>query len=362
MREGHQIVDVHVHFSLTERRWREPSPFEFERDDRLPCSAYISRRQMGRLFSRIARRYVLRGQESFAGDLDAAFEQWQFKHLLEFEHVDRVVLLAFDEVYDDAGAPRGPATRRGEFATDMYVSNGLIHELCRRHPDRFLFGASIHPYRMHGRQNAVELLDEVAAAGAVLIKWLPTVQNIDASDPRSIAFLRRCAELRLPVLAHYGTEFTLVTNNAAAADPGPMLSALRKLRDEGAMPTVIVAHVATPMLWPVCSAAYHRTLLDALAGEFADQPLYADISGFTSPSKLHWLKSLLRRPEIWPKLVNGSDFPIPAASFLLRRRLRNGYKEIMAAQSWIDRDYLIKRTLGLPDSVFARAATLLRLQ
>lgn len=355
------IIDVHCHFSLTRRHWTAKSPFAYERESPHPCAAYVSPRQMNRILSRLSRWYLARGRRISPDELDARGEQFQLRHLTTFRHVDRVVLLAFDEVHDDDGRSCGPARRSRDFGTDMYVANGLVHEWCRQYPGRFLFGASIHPYRRHDGRDAVALLDEVAAAGAVLIKWLPPVHNIDARDPRTVAFLRRCAELRLPLLVHYGAEFTLSTHRAQAADPRAMFDTLRALRREGQMPTVIVAHVATPVLWPFTPGTHFRQLVDALTGEFADAPLYADTSALAAPSKVYWLRKILSLPALWPKLVHGSDFPIPSVPLAFRRRLGRSYRKVVAEQSWIDRDLLLKRALGLPADVFTRAAGLLRM-
>lgn len=349
-------IDIHCHFVLTRRRWTEESPFAHERESQQPYAAYVSRRQLNRVMSVLARWLLNRGRRVGGDELDARYERFQLRHLATFRHVDRVVLLAFDEVHDDAGRSRGPARRRRDYGTDMYVSNGFVHALCRQYPDRFLFGASVHPYRRH----AVELLDEVTDAGAVLIKWLPPVQNIDARDPRTVAFLRRCSKLRLPLLVHHGAEYALGTQAREATDPAPMLETLRALRRDNAMPTVIIAHVATPILWPFTPGTHFYRLVEALTGEFADAPLYADISALASPSKLHWLKKILNMPALWPKLVHGSDFPIPPVPFAFRNRLGHKYRQIVAEKSWIDRDMLLKRALGLPDEIFTRAATLLR--
>lgn len=354
-------IDIHCHFSLTQRRWTEASPFAYERESRRPYASYASKRQMKRLLSRMARLYFFGGRNVSGDELDARFEQLQMHHLATFRRVDRVVLLAFDEVHDDAGYACGPIDEPEGLRTDMYVANGFVHALCRRYPDRFLFGASVHPYRRHNGKDAVALLGEVADAGAVLIKWLPPVHNIDAGDPRTVAFLRRCAELRMPLLVHYGPEYTLGTHNPEAADPAVMFDTLRRLRREGAMPTVIVAHLATPVVWPFTPGTHFRQLVAALTGEFADAPLYADISALASPSKIHWLWRVLDMPGLWFKLVHGSDFPIPSIPLAFRNRLGGAYREIVREKNWIDRDIQLKRALGLPDEVFTRAAMLLRM-
>jgi hypothetical protein len=140
-----------------------------------------------------------------------------------------------------------------------------------------------------------------------------------------------------------------------------MFDTLRSLRREGAMPTVIVAHLATPVLWPFTPGTHFRQLTEALTGEFADAPLYADTSALAAPSKVYWLRKILALPALWPKLVHGSDFPIPSVPLAFRDRLGRSYRKIVAERNWIDRDILLKRALGLPDDVFTRAAGLLRI-
>jgi len=347
---------VHCHFTLTARRWKEDSPFPFERGTSTSFAAYSSPRHLNRIGQRLARRWIGRGRRLEGDALDARLETLLQRHLTTFRHVDRVVLLALDEVHDDAGRSCGPAGGRRDFGTDMYVSNGLVLEMCRRCPDRFLFGASVHPYR----PDALDRLDAVVRAGAALMKWLPPVQNIDAFDARAVAFLRRCHAHRLPLLVHYGPEFTLTTHNRQAEDPRPMFQTLRRLRAQECMPTVIVAHVATPLLGPLTDDRAFRSLLTALRGEFADAPLYADIAALAAPSKIHGFRTILRTPALWPKLVYGSDFPIPCVPAAFRDRLGPRYRRVAAEHNWIDRDVLLKRAVGLPDDVFTRAAGLLR--
>ena len=51
----------------------------------------------------------------------------------------RHVLLAFDQHYTTAGEPV-------DVATEFYTPNEYVFDLCRRHPDLFLAGCSVHPY------------------------------------------------------------------------------------------------------------------------------------------------------------------------------------------------------------------------
>ena len=283
--------------------------------------------------------------------------------------VDRIVLLAFDEYHTDEGRPLGPpAARAGRsplfdraLGSDLYASNTLVRALCARDRRRFLLGASLHPYRAHAGRPAWECLPELKSAGAVLVKWLPLHMNIRASDPRTVAFLRAAHELNLAVLVHYGGEVTLALQHPQFIDPADMLDVLRRLRREGNMPTVIVAHAATPSTRLHSSRSCER-FLDALGGEFRNAPLYADISGLSGPGRARWLIRLSRRRELHDKLVWATDFPIPPivevfAPWLGLRQTRR----LRGIRSWFDRDLELKRALGFHPHVFTRAADLLDL-
>ena len=124
------------------------------------------------------------------------------------------------------------------------------------------------------------------------------------------------------------------------------------------MPTVIVAHVATPM--PLASKAGYEALVAALLGEFADAPLYADISALALPHRAGYLKRIAQQKELHSKLVYGSDFPLPPVPSAFRWRLGENYAEVKAARLWLDRDVLIKSGLGFEEAVFQRGSVLLK--
>lgn len=287
-------------------------------------------------------------------ELDLELEQFYESQLSAAGPVQRYVLLAFDRYHQRDGlATAWPRTRRDR-GSDIYTSNSLIRQLCEAQPQRFLFGASVHPYRAR----AVELIREVRQAGACLLKWLPLHQNIDIADPRTVEALRACAELLLPLLIHYGDEFSLQTQHPEYRAVDGLLATLRSLRKGGCMPTVIVAHVATPVGgWGDASA--HRALIHALETEFADAPLYADISALTSWGKVRFLRNLARRVDLHHKLLFGSDFPIPVALPRLRRELGSDYAGVRANRSWPQRAALTCLRMGFSEIVFRRWERLL---
>lgn len=365
------LIDIHCHYSFTRLPARATPRFSFEpAEPPLPSGAgpdgaaatsalrptdfdaCVSPRALRRWPWRLARR--LAGVTTDDRELDAALKARYRQHLFAPGPIDRFVLLAFDAVHDDGGRCPLLPHRRGVLGSDLYVSNSFVRAACQEHPDRFLFGASVHPYRA----DAVAAVEEVFAAGACLLKWLPLHQNIDLADPRSLAVLRRCAALGLPLLVHYNEEYTLATNRAEYRPVAPVLEVLRALRRERALPTIIFAHAATPV-YPWGDRRSHQLLLDALADEFADAPLFADISALTTWTKVPHLRGLLERRDLHRKLLFGSDFPVPVLLQRVRRRLGGAYDRIRRISSWPQRAACAARALGFEEIVFQRAAELL---
>lgn len=354
-------VDVHCHIGQRRRLCGDDGRFSFEAPRKYaPCDSYFSDVMYYGAFMRLARwHFGLGGSRSSEEEFDATVERILLDHILNAKSIDRVILLAFDQYHTDDGQSLGSRRHLWQHGSDLYVSNTYARQLWLRHPRRILFGASIHPYRRDGRKTAVDMLQEVAAAGAVLVKWLPLSQNISGQDPRTVDFLRCAASLGIPLLIHCGCEAALGNMHPRFKDPAPWLRTLRQLRQERCTPTVIIAHVASPPLWPVTSARTLHTLLEALTGEFADAPLYADLAGMTMVNKAVWLKKLAQMPEIHHKLVHGSDFPIPPFPIVFWPQLRHQYKVIRELKSWLDQDIAVKTALGFPESVFDRAGELL---
>ena len=352
------IIDIHCHYGFTRRPATAPDRFSFE-----PATEQGRPALDSCIAPRVLRRPSWRLMQWTLGfdwrlppgeELDRQLESWYERHLCADGPCERCVLLAFDRYHDDAGRRPPPPEKKGQLGSDIYSSNTLIRDACRRHPGRWLFGASVHPYR----ENAVACVEEVFAAGACILKWIPLHQNIDCRDPRTVAVLRRCGELGLPLLLHYGEEFTLATQHGEHVAVGPLLDVLRGLRREGCMPTTILAHAATPAL-PWGQREPHRALLTALLGEFADAPLYADISGLAAWSKVGWLRKLARRQDLHAKLIHGSDFPVPLGLPRLRRDLGRAYRGVAAEPAWPQRVVRVYRELGFNEIVFHRVAELL---
>ncbi len=192
------IIDVHCHVGYSRLPVDSTIPrFSFEHAD-MPgaagCDSYFSERMLKRIGWFFIKRMLGIDPTLPAGPaLDAEIARVNQQHFDAATGADRLVLLAFDAYHTADGAAVGPAASRRDTGTDLYVSNSVVRAMCAAKPHRYLFGASIHPYRREAARDACDMLDEVAAAGAALVKWLPVHQNIAADDPRTITFLRRAA-------------------------------------------------------------------------------------------------------------------------------------------------------------------------
>ncbi|MBA2243180.1 MAG: amidohydrolase family protein [Chthoniobacterales bacterium] len=273
------------------------------------------------------------------GDLEGVYSE----HLLQLvrgSSLDAVVLLAHERVHNSDGRPR-------DDLGSMYVPNDVVLDLAETHPE-FLPGVSIHP----ARRDAIGELDRCVARGAVLMKCLPNCQNIDPSDLRYRAFWERMAEVRLPLLAHTGGEHTVPIVNAALADP----KLLRLPLECGVK--VIAAHCATK------SGPIDRDYFEDWAEMLAEFPnLYGDVSAMVSLNRCAHLRDCLR-PEIEPRILHGSDFPVPVLGHRLWMEGAFDWQTLRVVQritNPLERDWQFKRALGFSEEVPTRAAGLLRL-
>ncbi|MFO0973141.1 MAG: hypothetical protein U1A27_06865 [Phycisphaerae bacterium] len=308
------VIDVHCHAGLSARRAdRLAARYSFE-----PAGAtgtpgydsYLSPRLSARLAWRVIRRWLRVGGLPPGDALDARLEALHAHHWQHATGVDRLVLLAFDEYHDDAGTPIGMAPRGAARGSDLYVSNSCVADLCRCEPGRFLFGASLHPYR----RDAIAALEELAARSRRAQRWwLPIHQNIAADDAHR--------GVRGGPAGRAAADSLRRRDVARAAAPGVRAAradadgAVAAARAAGELPTVIVAHAATPSFaWQ--SRRGHAALVAALQGEFATAALRRHL-GLSALGRTRWLTRLAARPELHAKLLWGqrlSDLVMTAGS------------------------------------------------
>jgi mannonate dehydratase len=216
----------------------------------------------------------------------------------------RLMLLAFDYFHDVAG--KRVLERSAFHAPDAYAQR-----LAARYPDRLEWIASIHPYRA----DAVEALTQAARAGARAVKWLPSAMGIDPASPRCDRFYEALVRLRLPLLSHGGAEVA-VHGGAEEQLNNPLR--LRRPLDHGV--TVVVAHSASlgsdvdldrgPAGPSVESFELFARLMDDHRYEGR---LYGDLAALGQVNRMgRPLRVLLERQDWHSRLLNGSDYPLPA--------------------------------------------------
>jgi predicted TIM-barrel fold metal-dependent hydrolase len=244
------------------------------------------------------------------------------KELDRSDKVKKAVLLAMDGVYDENGYL--------DLAhTDFLISNPYLLQVCRRYPDHFLPGVSINPRR----RDSVEELERCVENGAVLVKVLPNAQSFDPSNKRYTYFYRALAKYRIPLLSHVGYEFSLIGKDQSAGDP----EKLRVPLEEGVC--VIAAHSCS---YGLGFPEPYFKILKELARSYPR--FYADTSALTLPNRVRTLFLLRRHPELYDRLIFGTDYPLPVFSYPI---LGRAHRTTIKLSSSFDRQALVLESLGI---------------
>ena len=257
--------------------------------------------------------------------------------IAQSKFVSRAVVLALDGVIGTNGL-------LDMNRTEIFIPNEFVAEVCARHTN-FLFGASVNP----NRPDAIERLVWAKNHGAVLVKWVPPIMEINPDDPKLIPFYKKMVALNLPLLSHTGREKSFPHADDEFGDP----EKLRLPLSLGV--TVIAAHIAS-------SEKYHGERgPDRLARLMREFPnLYTDISALTQIIKPGALKEALTKPEFSGRLLYGTDFPLINTALVspwysLHLSLRQKIEIWRTKNPW-DRDVLMNHYLGVPTDTFARPA------
>lgn len=269
----------------------------------------------------------------------------------------RLMLLAFDRAYDETG-------RALPERTAFHVPDEYAQGLARRFPNVFEWVCSVHPYRA----DAVDALDAAVAGGARAVKWLPSAMGMDPGSPRCDRFYAALARHDLPLITHAGEEKAV--HGAGMSQAGNPLR-LRRALDAGVR--VVVAHCASIGEDDDFEKSSGRRPSFDLFARLMDSPryvgrLFADISAITQRNRsLAVLRTILERSDWHPRLLNGSDYPLPgvlplfspaelAAAGMLDPALPPVLDEIQTHNPLLF-DFVLKRHLhagaqALPASVF----------
>ncbi len=263
------------------------------------------------------------------------------QRISDSERVSDAVILALDGVIKEDGS-------LDRERTQIYVPNEYLMRELPQYANLHL-GASINPYR----PDAIARLEAAAAAGAVLVKWIPNIMHIDPADPRIVPFYRKMVELGIPLLSHAGHERAFAHAIDRYGDP----QRLRLPLSLGV--TVIAAHIATT------GRIESQRNFDRILPMFRTFPnLYTDISSLTQVNKRNYLAEALGHANLHDRMLYGSDWPLqfaPLVSSLYHLNhisLAEAKAASAHASQW-DRDVALKERLGVPEAVFERSRTLL---
>ncbi|MFT3712823.1 MAG: amidohydrolase family protein [Archangium sp.] len=264
----------------------------------------------------------------------------------------RAMILAFDRTYGEDGKPRPELT-------EFHTPNEYVCRIAREHPDLFVPCASVHPYR----PDAIEALHAAAEGGAIAVKWLPNAMQMNPGSERCDAFYEAMVKLGLPLLTHAGEEKAVEAEEAQRF--GNPLH-LRRPLDAGVK--VIVAHCASLGENPdldLPNAGANAPWVDnfdlftrLMEEKKYEGKLFGEISAMTQANRAgRPLISALSRREWHSRLLNGSDYPLPAITVLIQtsKLVRLGLitEAERAALNELDQlnplefDFVVKRTLAL---------------
>lgn len=261
--------------------------------------------------------------------------------------IKQAVILAMDGYVSDE--PHGKLDKQ---RTHIYVPNHYVKQQTDKY-DNLLYGASINPNR---GAEAIAQLHQAKKDGAVLIKWLPSIMNIDPSNERHTQFYKTLVELDLPLLTHTGMEKSFADANDELADP-------RRLELPLSLGVkVIAAHIATT------GHSEGEDNFQRILKMFDQYPnLYADISSLTQINKLNFLAKALVDPRLKGRLIYGTDWPLqffPIVSpwyHINHISVLDAWEAGGIKNQW-DRDVAIKVALGVDAEIFFRADQVLPIQ
>ena len=274
---------------------------------------------------------------------------------LQWGRGSRFLLLAYDYTYDKKGV-------RLPEQTAFYVPNYYAAQVHQQFPQVFEWIASIHPYR----RDCVAALEKAFRAGARGVKWLPPAMGIDPNSAQCDRFYEALVYWNIPLLCHCGDE-SAVAGADNHAYGNPLL--LRRALEHGVK--VIVAHCASLGTSPDLDKGPNgpqTNNLDLFA-RLMDAPsyqglLFGDISAITLINRSKSiLETIITRSDWHPRLLYGSDYPLPGIvplislqQFVERQYINAEQADILAQLRFHNQllfDFVLKRTMQVQGKRFS---------
>lgn len=217
----------------------------------------------------------------------------------------KTMLFAFDWVHNTQGEPNNAHSI-------FHIPDAYAAQIVEKYPQYFEWVASIHPYR----PDAIDALESAKAKGARAIKWLPSGMGIDPSSPQCDKFYQKLHDLNMPIISHTGSESAVQGGDQSFGNPLHMRRAL----DAGVR--VVLAHCASDGEDEDLDNSGKSIKSFELFTRLMDTPAYAnlvfgEISAVTLFNHSWVIKPLLKRQDWHNRLLNGSDYPLPAVNPLV---------------------------------------------
>ena len=216
-------------------------------------------------------------------------------------------LMAFDKHHTEDG-------KENLEKSSFYITNDHVWNMYEKYPDIVVPTISVHPYRT----DAVKRLTKWAKKGARYIKWLPNAMRIDPSSPKLDEYYKTVKKYDMTILTHTGDE-KAVEGEEFQKLANPL--SLRHPLDMGVK--IIMAHAASLGTCDDIEQGGKKSCFDLFWRVFKEKKyennLWGELSGITIHTRVGTpTDTLLNHPEYHHRLVNGSDYPLPAINILYR--------------------------------------------
>ena len=226
----------------------------------------------------------------------------------------KIFLAALDKTY----APDG---RLLEADSPFFVPNEYVEKIAKEHPGSFLPVISIHPYR----KNALADLEHWGEQGIKYLKWLPSSMGINPADERILPFYTIMKKFKMVLISQVGKDPSSPPNDFADYANPLLLKLPLKLQ----IPVVVTSlasmgncqDLEIPQEVTGKSIPCFDLLWRMLQNPHYQKLLYADLAGITSYYHLgRPLTTILENPLLHERIINGSDYPLPAFNILIRTK------------------------------------------
>lgn len=228
---------------------------------------------------------------------------------LQDKRYGKIRVLAFDYNYLLNG-------KKDLSNSTFYLPNNYVWKIYKKYPKIVIPVMSIHPYK----KTALKELKYWGERGIKTIKWLPNAQNINPSLKRLDSYYRLLKKYNISLLTHTGEEQAIEAENAQHLG-NPLF--LRRALNAGVK--VVMAHFASmgkcKDLDSVTAIKKDCFLLAMrlFKNKKYVSNLFADISAVTIFTHVNSnLEALLDYQGFHHRLVNGSDYPLPAIDYLYK--------------------------------------------